>query len=201
MLISGIKSRPQYPGLKPIASAKRNLIAAQGDGAAPVLSMLTQGGSDFAGKADIFYAATAPSAAASVEELQGLGTRSLRTFDAESDLFSALDAALAEATMGTRLYAAGTEGFVGRVIKLGVDHGIDHRSMVTEHRGSLARRVQCVHCKGFTENVTTSIFECSHCANLLLVRDHYSRRLAAFQGVCANAEDPSTRPEAEEIYL
>ena len=201
MLISGIKSRPQYPGLKLIASAKRNLIAAQGDGAAPVLSMLTQGGPDFAGKADIFYAATAPSAAAPVEELQGLGTRSLRTFETEPDLFSALDAALAEATMGTRLYAAGTEGFVGRVIKLGVEHGIDHRSMVTEHRGSLARRVQCVHCKWFTENVTTSIFECSHCANLLLVRDHYSRRLAAFQGVCANAEDPSTRPEAEEIYL
>jgi dimethylamine monooxygenase subunit C len=201
MLISGIKSRPQYPGLKPIPSAKRHLIAAEGAGAEPVLRLLDEGGADFASKAEVFYTGAAQGTAAFTEDLRRLGSSSVQTYSAEADLFSALDAVLANATMGARLYAAGTEGFVGRVIKLGVDHGIDHRSIITEHRGSLARRVQCVHCKGFTENVTTSIFECSHCANLLLVRDHYSRRLAAFQGVSANAEDPSTRPQAEEIYL
>jgi dimethylamine monooxygenase subunit C len=201
MLISGIKSRPQYPGLKPIPSAKRHLIAAQGAGIEPVLSLFDRGQPDFAGKAEIFYTGPDHSAEGFDQKLRQLGVSSVQTYQDEAGLFSALDAVLAKATMGARLYAAGTEGFVGRVIKLGVEHGIDHRSIITEHRGSLARRVQCVHCKGFTENVTTSIFECSHCANLLLVRDHYSRRLAAFQGVCANAEDPSTRPQAEEIYL
>jgi len=34
----------------------------------------------------------------------------------------------------------------------------------------------------------------------LLVRDHYSRRLAAFQGVCINAEDRSEIPPTEEIF-
>jgi DNA-directed RNA polymerase subunit RPC12/RpoP len=54
--------------------------------------------------------------------------------------------------------------------------------------------VQCVHCKGITENVTTQPVTCAHCGLLLFVRDHYSRRLAAFQGVCINAEDPSEVP-------
>jgi hypothetical protein len=78
--------------------------------------------------------------------------------------------------------------------------GIDHLSIQTEHRGSLARRMQCVHCKGITENVTTQPATCSHCGLLLLVRDHYSRRFAAFQGVCINAEDPNESPPREEVF-
>ena len=63
-----------------------------------------------------------------------------------------------------------------------------------EHRGSFARRVQCVHCKGITENVALDPFQCSHCGLNLFVRDHYSRRLAAFQGVNIDAEDPGSVP-------
>jgi len=32
------------------------------------------------------------------------------------------------------------------------------------------------------------------------VRDHYSRRLAAFQGVCIDAEDPGNVPTSVELY-
>ena len=41
---------------------------------------------------------------------------------------------------------------------------------------------------------------CSHCGLTLLVRDHYSRRLGAFQGVCINAEGPAEIPPVEELY-
>jgi hypothetical protein len=34
----------------------------------------------------------------------------------------------------------------------------------------------------------------------LLVRDHYSRRLAAFQGVCIDAEVPGDVPPVEEAF-
>ena len=102
--------------------------------------------------------------------------------------------------MGLRVYLSGTEGLIGLAMQAALDAGIDHSSIQTEQRGSLARRVQCVHCKGVTENVTTQPVTCSHCGLLLFVRDHYSRRLAAFQGVCINAEDPSERPETEELY-
>ena len=111
-----------------------------------------------------------------------------------------LNAMLDVATMGTRLYAAGREGFIGSVVAAAAARGVDHQSIRTEHRGSLARRVQCVHCKGMTEDVTATPFVCSHCGLTLFVRDHFSRRLGAFQGVCVDAEEPGVIPPAEELY-
>ena len=55
--------------------------------------------------------------------------------------------------------------------------------------------MQCVHCKGITEDVTTDPFQCAHCGLHLFVRDHYSRRMAAFQGVRVDAEDPGNVPD------
>lgn len=111
-----------------------------------------------------------------------------------------LDGFLATATMGTRLYTAGTEGFMGQVIQHAGNYFMDHHSIMTEHCGSLARRIQCVHCKGVTENVTTNVARCSHCGVDLAVRDHYSRRLAAFMAVSADAEAPGNLPIVEEIF-
>ena len=92
--------------------------------------------------------------------------------------------------MGTCLHLAGTEGLIGQAMRAALEAGMDHGSIATEHRGSLARRVQCVHCKGITEDVTIQPVTCAHCGLVLLVRDHYSRRIAAFQGVCIDAEEP-----------
>ncbi len=108
--------------------------------------------------------------------------------------------ALSTARMGTRVYLAGTEGLIGQAMRLALEAGIDHAAIETEHRGSLKRRVQCVHCKGITENVTTQPAVCAHCGLHLFVRDHYSRRIAAFQGVCIDAEEPGVLPETEELY-
>ena len=71
-------------------------------------------------------------------------------------LLNRLKASLQAARMGTRLYISGTEGFIGQAMQVALDLGIDFNSIRTEHRGSTARRVQCVHCKGITDNVTTS---------------------------------------------
>jgi hypothetical protein len=57
-----------------------------------------------------------------------------------------------------------------------------------------------VHCKGITENVALDPFVCSHCGLSLYVRDHYSRRIAAFQGVNIDAEDPGLVPAAVERF-
>ena len=54
--------------------------------------------------------------------------------------------------------------------------------------------------KGITENVATDPFPCSHCGLHLYVRDHYSRRIAAFQGVNIDAEDPGLVPAAVERF-
>ena len=107
---------------------------------------------------------------------------------------------LERSKMGTQLYLTGSEQLLSLAMKTGMEAGLDYAGMQTQHRGSLARRMQCVHCKGFTHDVTTNPANCSHCGLLLLVRDHYSRRLAAFQGVCIDAEDPGNIPDSVELY-
>lgn len=107
---------------------------------------------------------------------------------------------LTDAHMGLQIYLAGTEGLIGQVQREVVEAGLPHTAVQAEHRGSTVRRVQCVHCKGITENVRADPFKCSHCGLHLLVRDHYSRRIAAFQGVNIDAEDPGIVPPAVERF-
>lgn len=198
---SPIKSRPQYDGLQAVPSARRNLVAASGEGIRPVLRMLSDAPEGFAGRTHLLYVGSPEFPRPELDRLRSLGTARVDVLGTTDDVIRRLDGLLTTATMGTRLYAAGSEGFVGRVVVTAVSHGIDHKSVLTEHSGSRARRVQCVHCKHITEDVTVSILECAGCGVLLFVRDHYSRRLAAFQGVCANAEDPSERPVPAEAYV
>ena len=102
--------------------------------------------------------------------------------------------------MGLQIYLAGTEGLIGQAMQEAIAAGFPADAIQTEHRGSTARRVQCVHCKGITEDVTTDPFVCAHCGLNLFVRDHYSRRMAAFQGVCVDAEDPGQVPPSKGLY-
>jgi hypothetical protein len=176
-------------------NARRNVIVCDPAGAEAVIELLARADEAFARRTSVILAADGTG-----EEATGTAKQRLQPADVEvvTDLQAAiarLVSVLATASMGMRLYAAGSEPLIGSVVQAGLDHFIDHLSIRTEHRGSLMRRVQCVHCKGMTENVTTNPVTCAKCGLLLLVRDHYSRRLAAFQGVCINAEDPHERPE------
>ncbi len=200
MLAPGMKSRPVYPGLAPDPFAKHNLIAVEGEGAAAVLDMAVNAPPGFFARSTILNCPTGSAGKDYEASLNALSPSALWVFPTLATVMFRLKGTLATATMGTRLYAAGTEPFIGSVIQEGLAVGIDFKSIVTEHRGSAKRRVQCVHCKGFTENVTTNPVICSHCGLNLLVRDHYSRRLGAFQGVCIDAEVPGEAPEVEEIY-
>lgn len=195
MLVSGVKSRPVYLGLLPDSHALSNVIVCDVAGAEAVIELFARADSVF------------PTRTRVVLVNDGLDEQKLRTLAgkmAPAEVETATDQAaaiqrlgtiLSSATMGLRLYAAGSEPLVGSVVKTGVENFIDHLSIRTEHRGSLKRRVQCVHCKGMTENVTTNPVKCANCGLFLLVRDHYSRRLAAFQGVCIDAEAPGDVPE------
>ncbi|MFD1331256.1 dimethylamine monooxygenase subunit DmmA family protein [Methylopila musalis] len=199
MLAATIKSRPIYEGLTLDGRARRHLVAAEGEGALAVLDMLA-GQDEALSRATLLYA---PGGSAGQEHgaaLAGLKPDGFHPLPTEPTLLNRLEVILQTATMGTRIYVAGTEGFIGKVIALAQTHGVDPQSVRAEHRGSLARRVQCVHCKGMTENVTATPFVCSHCGLHLFVRDHYSRRLGAFQGVCVDAEVPGEIPPVEELF-
>jgi hypothetical protein len=199
MLVSDIKSRPIYRGLKVDDRARAHLVAAEGEGALAVLDAFGSA-PEALSRTTMIYVPGGSAAAGHADRLAKLPLDAFHLMPSQQTALIRLNGFLATATMGVRLYAAGVEGFVGQVVAAALEHGVDHHSIFTEHRGSLARRVQCVHCKGMTENVTVSPVICVHCGVPLTVRDHYSRRLAAFQGVSIDAECPGEVPAAEELF-
>jgi predicted RNA-binding Zn-ribbon protein involved in translation (DUF1610 family) len=199
MLVQGIKSRPVYTGLAIDVHARRHLFAIEGEGAQAVREQ-AEASADFLPRSEILYTAGSSSPQHHAATLAALSPGIFWQAPSIPVLLNRLSINLVNARMGTRLYIAGTEGFIGQAMKVALEHDVDFGAIRTEHRGSLARRVQCVHCKGITDDVTTSPFTCSHCGLNLLVRDHYSRRLAAFQGVCIDAEEPGSAPPPEELF-
>lgn len=193
-----ILSRPVYGILSPQAG-KSHLLIADAEGASAILDMAKKAPDGFFANAHIMFipGRTGNSFQAS---LKALAPAQYYEGPSVAAALPRLNWTLANAHMGLRIYLAGTEGLIGQMMQAALEAGIDPVSIQTEHRGSWARRVQCVHCKGITENVTTQPATCSHCGLLLLVRDHYSKRHAAFQGVCINAEDPTEIPQTEEIF-
>jgi dimethylamine monooxygenase subunit C len=198
MAAKSIISRPVYGTLSP-QPGKHHLFVADAEGALAISDMAAGAPAGFFGDAHIIFI-PGHDGDEHVAALKALNPARFYQGPSFASALPRLKQTLATAHMGLRVYLSGTEGLIGQAMQVALEAGIDHTSIQTEHRGSLARRMQCVHCKGITENVTTQPATCAHCGLLLLVRDHYSRRIAAFQGVCINAEDRSEIPPTEEAF-
>ncbi|MFC3085163.1 dimethylamine monooxygenase subunit DmmA family protein [Tabrizicola soli] len=191
-----ITSRPVYAPLEP-RPASQHLIIADGEGAEAVVALFGKANdrSAMLAAAQVLYT-PGPNGTDQSAALEALGVAQLFRAPTIPALLPRLARVLSAAHMGTQFYLAGTEGLIGQAEREVMNTGFPHASVQKEHRGSTVRRVQCVHCKGITENVATDPFKCSHCGLNLFVRDHYSRRMAAFQGVNIDAEDPGQVPES-----
>ena len=192
-----IRSRPVYGTLAP-RPGKAHLMVADAEGAEALLDLAAQD-ADLMAKAHILYIPK-DTGDTYVDQLKALSPGQLYVGPTYEASVSRLRQALENASQGTQIYLTGTEGLMGQAQNEAMQAGFPHTSIQTEHRGSVARRMQCVHCKGITEDVMLDPFQCSHCGLHLFVRDHYSRRLAAYQGVCIDAEDPGNVPESVELY-
>lgn len=191
-----IRSRPVYATLEP-RPGKLHVIVADDEGAAAVVEMLGKANdrSGMLAASHVMYC-PGPTGTDLSAQLEVLGAAQFFRAPTIPALLPRLVRVLADAHMGTQFYLAGTEGLIGQAEREIMATGFPFASIQKEHRGSTLRRVQCVHCKGITENVATDPFKCSHCGLNLFVRDHYSRRIAAFMGVCIDAEDPGQVPES-----
>jgi hypothetical protein len=203
MLVTGIKSKPVYAPLSADLGGRYHLMLGRGPGAAALLRVL----SEIRGAAVpalqktrvlLVPDAGAPLTTVAFEHL-GLGLVSL--FADTASLLDAFRLVLGESLMGTRLYVAGPESFIGLAMKIALEFDLNKDEIRAEEVGTLARRVYCVHCRATTENVRTNVVTCNGCARWLLVRDHYSRRLAAYMGVMVDAEAPGELPPIKETYL
>lgn len=196
-----IKSRPVYAELTP-RTGTSHLIVADGEGADAVRDLFAKAGADapaMLAKTHILYA-PGPTGTDHWPVIEALGAAQAQRAASTSPLLFRLARVLIDTHMGTQFYLSGSEGLMGQAERDIMATGFPFTDIQKEHRGSTVRRVQCVHCKGITENVTTDPFKCSHCGLNLFVRDHYSRRLAAFQGVNIDAEDPGQVPASVERF-
>ena len=190
-----IRSRPVYGVLEQRTGAA-HLFIADAHGAEAILD-LGRSAPEVMSQAHIIYI---PKGEGFADQLRELGAAQFYEGPSYEAALTRIRKTLSDAKMGLQVYLSGTEGLMGQAMNEAVTAGIPHTAIQTEHRGSTARRMQCVHCKGITEDVEVDPFVCAHCGLNLFVRDHYSRRLAAYQGVCIDAEDPGNVPESKGLY-
>lgn len=199
MLITGIKSRPVYDRLQPMAGGLRHLIAGQGSGGAAMLRLIADMSLTQRQHSTLLYSTETFSGHDHLQALQDVKVAGLEVFPSNQALIEGLAKRLSEAHMGTRLYLSGSESFIGTAMQAANAVDLNRDEVLREHSGTLVRRVWCAHCDTYTENVTHRVFTCPGCQLDLVVRDHYSRRLAAFQGIKADGEVPGELPAAEEL--
>lgn len=192
-----IKSRPVYGELG-VAKGSQHIFVADAEGAEAILDLARIVPAGTFERGHVIYLPK-HTGETHVKALRALGAPRFYVGPSWSAAEHRVRRVLADAPITTRFYLAGTEGLIGLAMREIQEAGYPWSSIQTEHRGSKCRRVQCVHCKGTTEDVTTDPFECAHCGLNLFVRDHYSRRLAAFQGVRVDAEAPGQVPPCVEI--
>ena len=195
---AAIKSRPTY-GVLEYRPGAAHLVVADGEGAGAVVDLVTAAAAEFRAHLHILYM-PGPTGVDDSAALMGLGAAQFYRAPTYAAALPRLRHVLANAHMGTQFYLTGTEGLIGQAEQEIMQTGFPHSAIQKEHRGSTLRRVQCVHCKGITENVALDPFVCGHCGLHLFVRDHYSRRLAAFQGVNIDAEDKGRLPTPVERF-
>ena len=198
MLITGIKSRPIYTVLEPDLSGRFHLLVGQGSGGAALIALLQHLPVD--APKQIIYATESFTGENWQAKLQSAGASDVHSVPTQTEAIAELEVVLSKCVMGTRLYIAGSESFIGSAVQVSVKYDMHGDEVQREHRGTAARRVHCIHCKAANENVTTNIVQCSGCGRHLLVRDHYSRRLAGYMGVMVDAEVPGTIPPLEEVF-
>jgi hypothetical protein len=198
MLITGIRSRPTYTVLAPDLAGRFHLLAGQGSGGQALVRLLEA----MPDHVDIhvIYATESRSGKDFSQQLRARCQASLSVLPTQVEAVAAVDKTLSGGVMGTRLYVAGSESFIGSVVQVALRYNMNTDEVQREHCGSSARRVYCIHCSRSNENVTTNIVKCSGCGRHLLVRDHYSRRLAAYMGVMADAEAPGVLPPIVEAF-
>ena len=225
MLVTGIKSKPVYAPLRADTRGRYHLMLGKGPGNVAlmrVLQELQSAAPQALGRTRVLLipeeiparaAATAPTDALPVppadppvsdarpENFAALGLEALRVFADAPSLLREFRSLLDGALMGTRLYVAGPESFIGLAMKIALEFDLNKDEVRAEELGSRARRVYCIHCRATTEDVRTNVARCVDCGSWLLVRDHYSRRLAAYMGVMVDAEAPGELPEIKEIFV
>jgi predicted RNA-binding Zn-ribbon protein involved in translation (DUF1610 family) len=122
-----------------------------------------------------------------------------RSFNDTQSLWAMVEAFLSQARMGLRLYVIGSEPFLWRASMIATRYGVTTDAMQLELAGEPSRNVYCIHCRHTICDAGMNLVACPSCGKTLAVRAHFSRRLGAYIGVQADAEEPGVLPAVEEL--
>jgi hypothetical protein len=107
-----------------------------------------------------------------------------------ADFARRLHQALLNASVGSHLYILGDEAFIWRVHGEARTAGLEDDEIDISHTLAGPRRVYCVHC-GLSQSAGPEPeLNCIGCEVRLEVREHFSRRLGAYLGVCTDPDQP-----------
>lgn len=107
-----------------------------------------------------------------------------------SNFGARLHQVLGSATVGSHLYIMGDEAFVWRIHAQARAAGMEDDEIDITRSIVGQRLVYCVHC-GLTQVCGPEpLMTCVRCNVGLEVREHFSRRLGAYLGVCTNPDQP-----------
>ncbi len=204
MLVTGIKSKPVYAPLRADTGGRYHLLLGLGQGGEPLLRILDElraAKPQALAQTRVLYTPGSDGPATQAAAFETAGAALSRCFDNSAALLESFRGTLEQSLMGTRLYVAGPESFIGLAMKIALEFNLNEDEIRAQECGTLARRVRCIHCRETTEEVRTNVVRCIGCGLWLLVRDHYSRRHAAYMGVMVDAEAPGELPPIKEIFL
>ncbi|MDZ3991843.1 dimethylamine monooxygenase subunit DmmA family protein [Pseudomonas sp. Teo4] len=97
---------------------------------------------------------------------------------------------LATAHVGLRLELRGDQAFVWPLHAQARSAGLQEDEIVVSSSDEGSRLVFCVHCANCQPAGPAAHLTCAHCNVVLEVRRHFSQRLGAYLGVCADADQP-----------
>ncbi len=198
MLITRTESKPTLTTFKPDLGGRCHILMGQGYGGNALLRLLEK----MPDKVTLLVIFTfEPSCNVDWnKQFNAYSLYRLRLFENQTLAINALDHTLASCIMGTRLYIAGSESFIGLSELVATRYNLNSDEIQREHCGTSSRRVYCVHCKKLNRDITTNIVKCRSCCRHLVVRSHYSRRFAAYMGVMVDAEVPGDIPPINEMF-
>ncbi|GLO55099.1 hypothetical protein PPUJ20066_11350 [Pseudomonas putida] len=118
----------------------------------------------------------------------------LNDFASLSALKEALVTHLSRSHVGLQLELLGDEAFVWSLHPLGRAAGLeDDEIIVNSISAEGHHQVYCVHCCHLQVTDAAHSLNCHSCGVGLEVRQHFSQRLGAYLGVCANADQPYSK--------
>jgi hypothetical protein len=113
-------------------------------------------------------------------------------FDAATpDALTELRSVLGQSHVGVRLVIAGPTGDVRTAAAAAAECGLQQEEMTLLGDDTAPRVIYCPHCRATTKTVRPAGEEvpCQGCGTTLATTEHFSRRLGAYLGYAAHAEE------------